>query len=302
MADDATQQPGSAADEGAGPKGVAIHIGLNLVDPEHYGGWDGRLAGCENDANDMLALSTSKGFDASTIITAEATAAGVSDAIAAAAETLQAGDILFLTYSGHGGQVPDTSSDETDQLDETWVLFDREMIDDELSALYATFRPGVRIVVLSDSCHSGTVTREVRYRETYLPHTASIGAAGDAKADQLKTKNMPYDVERRTYMAHKDLYDGIQRSLTPAGTKQRDVAADILLISGCADNQLSGDGPTNGVFTGNLLRVWQGGAFEGSYRELYAQLSNLMPASQSPNYYRIGRVDEAFDRQAPFSI
>jgi len=150
MADDATEQPGSAGEELAGPKGVAIHIGLNLVDPQHYGGWDGQLAGCENDANDMLALSTSRGFDASTIITADATASAVSDAIAAAAEALQGGDILFLTYSGHGGQIPDTSADETDQLDETWVLFDRELIDDELSALYATFRPGVRIVVLSD--------------------------------------------------------------------------------------------------------------------------------------------------------
>ena len=146
------------------------------------------------------------------------------------------------------------------------------------------------------------MTREVRYRETYLPHTAAIGAAGDATAGQLKTKNLPYDVERKTYMAHKELYDGIQRSLTPGGTRQREVAADILLISGCADNQLSGDGPRNGVFTGNLLRVWQDGAFEGSYRELYAQLSNLMPASQSPNYFRVGTVDEAFDRQAPFSI
>jgi len=103
-------------------------------------------------------------------------------------------------------------------------------------------------------------------------------------------------------MAHKELYDGIQRSLTPGGTRQREVAADILLISGCADNQLSGDGPRNGVFTGNLLRLWQDGAFEGSYREFYAQLSNLMPASQSPNYYRIGTVDETFDRQPPFSI
>jgi len=302
VADEATEQSGATGEEGAGPKGIAIHIGLNLVDPEHYGGWDGQLDGCENDANDMLALSTAKGFDASTIITADATAQAVSDAVAAAAETLQSGDILFLTYSGHGGQVPDQSKDEPDHLDETWVLFDRELIDDELSALYATFSPGVRIMVLSDSCHSGTVTRQVRYRETYLPHTAAIGAAGDVKADELKTKNIPHDVERKTYMAHKELYDGIQRSLPPGGAKQAEIGADILLISGCADNQLSGDGPRNGVFTGNLLRVWQDGTFEGSYRELYAQLSNLMPASQSPNYFRVGTIDEAFDRQAPFSI
>ena len=283
-------------------KGIAIHIGLNQVDPEHYGGWDGQLAGCENDANDMLALSTARGFQASTIITSAATAATVTEALSAAAETLQSDDILFLTYSGHGGQVPDTSTDEDDHLDETWVLYDRQLVDDELWALYARFQPGVRIVVLSDSCHSGTVTREVRYRETYLPHTARIGAAGEASADQLKTKNLPHDIERKTYMAHRELYNGIQRSLPHGGAPRSEVGANILLISGCADNQLSGDGPRNGVFTGNLLKVWQDGSFEGSYRELYRELSNLMPASQSPNYYRVGTVDETFDRQAPFSI
>lgn len=156
--------------------------------------------------------------------------------------------------------------------------------------------------MLSDSCHSGTVTREVRYRETYLPHTANVVLEGKASPDQIRTKNMPYDVERKTYMAHRELYNGIQASLPPGGANKGDIGADILLISGCADNQLSGDLPDNGVFTGNLLRVWEDGKFEGSYRELYAQLSNLMPASQSPNYYRVGTVDESFDRQAPFSI
>lgn len=295
MADEHTEQP-------EGPKGVAIHIGLNLVDPAHYGGWDGRLAGCENDANDMLALSMAQGFEASVIITADATAQAVSDAISGAAQTLQPGDVLFLTYSGHGGQIPDANGDEDDHLDETWVLYDRELIDDELWALYARFQRGVRIVVLSDSCHSGTVTREARYRDVHLPQTASIGAAGDVTAEQLRTKNLPYDIERKTYMAHKQMYDGIQRSLPPGGARRGEVGADILLISGCADNQLSGDGPRNGVFTGNLLRLWNDGAFEGSYRELYAQLSNLMPATQSPNYFRVGTVDESFDVQDPFSI
>ena len=296
MADDPTEG------EGRGATGISVHIGLNLVDPDHYQGWDGQLAGCEADAHDMVALAERQGFAASKILTADATADLVSGAISAAARRLSAGDIFFLTYSGHGSQVPDVTSDEDDHLDETWVLYDRQLIDDELRALYATFQPGVRIVVLSDSCHSGTVTRAARYRETYLPHTAAIGAAGEAKPDQIKTKNMPYDIERKTYMAHRKLYNDIQSSLGPGAANKAGLGADILLISGCADNQLSGDTPENGIFTGNLKRVWQDGSFEGSYRDLYAELSNLMPASQSPNYYRVGAVDEAFDRQAAFSI
>ena len=31
----------------------SLHIGLNFVDPKKYGGWDGMLAGCVNDANAM---------------------------------------------------------------------------------------------------------------------------------------------------------------------------------------------------------------------------------------------------------
>lgn len=282
--------------------GISLHVGLNLVDPDHYQGWDGELAGCEADADDMEALAMWRGFATTKLLSADATADAVRDAISAAAAELKAGDIFFLTYSGHGSQVPDVNNEEEDRLDETWVLYDRELIDDELWALWATFPPGVRIALLSDSCHSGTVTRGARYRETYLPHTVAIGAAGDVEAEQVRTKNMPYDVERRTYMAHRELYNGIQFSLPPGGAKRSEVAADVLLISGCADNQLSGDTPENGIFTGTLKRVWRNGAFEGSYRELWAELSNLMPASQSPNYYRVGAVDEAFDRQRPFTI
>lgn len=286
--------------EGIEVRGASMHIGLNFVDTAHYGGWDGQLGGCINDANAMSSLAESRRFETASYIDAEATAEAVIDGISRIARELAPGDIFFLTYSGHGGQLPDTNSEEDDHLDETWCLWDRELVDDELWSLWAKFEPGVRVVVLSDSCHSGTVTRERAYRDVYLPHTAAIGAAGTATADQIKTRNMPKDVEKRTYMAHKEMYDGIQQA-SPRG-ERNNVGADILLISGCADNQLSGDTANNGVFTGNLLRVWQQGAFEGSYQDFYQELSNIMPASQSPNYYRVGSVDEAFDRQAPFSI
>ena len=52
--------------------------------------------------------------------------------------------------------MPDASADEPDRTDETWVLFDRQLVDDELYEMWPQFVPGVRILVLSDSCHSGT--------------------------------------------------------------------------------------------------------------------------------------------------
>jgi len=35
----------------------SLHIGLNCVDPKEYGGWDGALSGCINDADAMKAMS-----------------------------------------------------------------------------------------------------------------------------------------------------------------------------------------------------------------------------------------------------
>ena len=60
----------------------------------------------------------------------------------AAAKALSAGDLFFLTYSGHGGQVPDVTGDEADKQDETWCLFDGQLIDDELYFELSRFASG----------------------------------------------------------------------------------------------------------------------------------------------------------------
>lgn len=126
------------------PRGLGLHIGLNEVDPDHYQGWNGRLKACEADARDMQAITSARGFASSCLMTREATAAAVTSAIAETANQLEAGDFFVLSYSGHGGQVPDASGDEPDLRDETWVLWDRQLIDDELYSLWGSFKPGVR--------------------------------------------------------------------------------------------------------------------------------------------------------------
>ena len=127
-------------------KGLSLHIGLNHVDPAHYQGWDGALNACIANARDMRALGKKKGFAGNTLLLdGQATAAAVSAAIQDAAKKLAKGDMLFLTYSGHGGQVRDTNGDEkdNDRMDETWVLFDRQLVDDELYALWGKFNTGL---------------------------------------------------------------------------------------------------------------------------------------------------------------
>ena len=76
-----------------------------------------------------------------------------------------------------------------------------------------------------------------------------------------------------------------------------------MLISGCQDNQLSGDGPRNGVFTEKLRRVWADGAFVGDYREFYQQINYLMRVlPQNPAYVMVGADNPKFDSERPFTI
>lgn len=293
-------------DKAATPKGLSLHIGINVVSADAYAGWTGPLAACEFDARDMTALAKAQGFEPTTLITAKGTRANVLGALRKAAKALKAGDLFFLSFSGHGGQIDDTSGDEDDKLDETWCLYDGQLIDDELYYELSRFAEGVRILVLSDSCHSGTVTR-----------APSPGEAATAARPRI----MPRAVGRRVYQQHKAFYDGLQREVAKAAgnakldpdtalanvvVSQRltalvkDFKPAVILISGCQDNQFSMDGANNGAFTEQVLRIWNEGRFKGSHAHFHAKVRNALPASQSPNLFTLGPA-APFLLQTPFT-
>lgn len=267
--------------------GASLHIGLNAVDPKHYSGWDGQLAACEFDANDMQALAKTQGFTKVTKrLTKGATRNRVLADIKAAAAKLKRNNIFFLTYSGHGGQVPNTGNDfEPDGYDETWCLYDGELIDDELYAALNRFAAGVRIFVLSDSCHSGTVLRAA--------HFSALGVT------PVRPRMMPRDIALRVYMDHQNFYDKLQQRGPDPRTRMR---ATGVLISGCQDNQTSADGDRNGLFTETLLAVWKNGKFKGDYHGFHKSIVKLMPPTQTPNYFTIGPANHGFEKQKPFTV
>jgi metacaspase-1 len=290
----------------SGRKGLGLHIGLNNVDPKHYGGWDGPLAACENDARDMAALAALRGIEPRLLITKKATRAAVLAGLRRAARALKGGDLFVLTYSGHGGQVRDASGDEPDKKDETWCLYDAQLIDDELYYELSRFAAGVRILVLSDSCHSGTVTRE---RE-------------DPPPSGLRSKMMPLAVGDRVYRAHADFYDRLQLDVKKAAGgavidpdaalaqlavsgRLSAIAAEFkpasILISGCQDNQSSYDGEHNGAYTEQLLKVWDHGAFAGNHAAFHARIKARMPGYQTPNLFTLGPAGR-FLAERPFTV
>ncbi|HEX8628190.1 MAG TPA: peptidoglycan-binding protein [Catenuloplanes sp.] len=309
--------------------GYSIHVGLNHVDPTAYGGWDGELAGCVNDATDMCALAVSQGYRPTMLLDEQATSTTVLAELRRAAGELSGGDILLFTYSGHGGQVTDVDGDEDDRQDETLVLWDRQLVDDELHRMWSQFAPGVRVVMLADSCHSGTAAKVMaaqRMRAAAVradvprvlptmtaggrgatgalppPSYAAEGAApGDPSAAALpRTRNLPVEAQQRNVAAMGPLYATVRLLSGPKAAAG--VRASVLLISGCQDNQLSYDGEQNGRFTQELLDVWQDGAFEGDYHSFHLAILDNMPADQSPRLFLAGAANDAFARQRPFAI
>jgi metacaspase-1 len=144
------------------PKGFSLHIGINEVDANRYRDFSPSvLQNCINDANDCMQIANHFRFDSARLCDAEADSQSVLRAISMAARYLEEGDMFFLTFSGHGSYVNDLNGDESDHKDETWCLYDRQLVDDELFRALTLFKPGVRVLVLAASCHSGSSIKDI---------------------------------------------------------------------------------------------------------------------------------------------
>ncbi len=88
----------------------------------------------------------------------------------------QAGDVIYIHFSGHGQQVTDIHGDEEDGFDEAWILYDAQfayakgkyegenhIIDDQINVWLHQLRTRVgntgKITVVADACHSGGSSR-----------------------------------------------------------------------------------------------------------------------------------------------
>ena len=292
-------------------KKYSLSVGLNAVDPKSYDGeWDGALACCEKDAKDINKVAVSLGYDKTEmLLTKSATRKNVLALLGAFAKELSAGDYLLLYYSGHGGQVTDVNGDEEDGADETWCLFDGELLDDEIYSCLSEFKPGVRIYVLSDSCHSGTVTK-----------AAVRKSLKDYHERRNLIKSMPATVGIESERRRKKFYRKIQTDLAAKSKKSKGsvaegavldvgnymwaVKASVKLLSGCQDNQESGASPDpfhNSDFTDRLLITWNGGKFNNNYEKFHRKIISQMPSNQTPNVFTLGPEDPEFDRQSPFT-
>lgn len=136
----------------------ALCIGIN-----DYPGTGMDLRGCVNDAEDWAAALAARGYVVQRLLDRRATKAALKTAFKRLVGAAKARDSLVITFSGHGTYQPDTDDDELDGYDEGLCPYDLStrgaLIDDEIRALFAPLHRDARLVLISDSCHSGTVTR-----------------------------------------------------------------------------------------------------------------------------------------------
>jgi subtilisin family serine protease len=273
----------------------SLHIGLNAVDAIHYQGWDGQLLCCENDASFYYELAKKARFERSTILlTQAATTEAVMHHLSDAAKTLKSGDLFFLSYSGHGGTIRDINFDEDDLQDETWCLYNRQFLDDELFEQFSAFEYGVKVFVVSDSCHSGTVTRVV-------PTELELALRRDLEAIysryQLRVRQAPAEVLDKTYRANKAVYKEVAEK---APVDVEAMGCSVTLFAACQDNQKAAEWESYGLFTTMLKRVLEADKVFKSYTDLFEKVKNEVPPFQVPNLFTYGNADARFTAEPPF--
>jgi hypothetical protein len=292
--------------------GIAIHISLNEVDPGHYGD-SFPLFSCDKDAARFFQIFAHTGEgDSNTFIpnigwtgtsfhNENATREKVIAELKKAAAFLVAGDFLWLTYAGHGSQIPDKNNREFDGYNETWCLFDGMLLDDELYELWTLFRPGVRILVISDSCHSGTILDAPKnHRSLALRSLVNQTLQRSGKRNRALRRDLALEI----YNKHAQFYDSIMDGLAGRDVFSREIKASIKVWSACQDNQEAGETDEGGLFSTSIIRQLGTREVRSSlnYQQLFHNIVKHFPSSQTPGEINIGQTDPSFDQEIFLSI
>nr|MDQ3834977.1 caspase family protein [Actinomycetota bacterium] len=124
------------------------------------------LRGCVNDTLLIGEMLRRAGFEVRLVHNQAATQRGILDRLSIEVAKLRAGDFFVFWNSSHGYQVNDREGDELyDYRDEAICTYDTDprdpFTDDKLGRILYRADPEATIFLGSDSCHSGSLTREM---------------------------------------------------------------------------------------------------------------------------------------------
>ena len=231
-----------------------------------YPGTQNDLQGCNNDSLNWANLLKNKyGFDIYCRITdQDATKANITKYMTDLIINSKPGDILVITYSGHGTSVSDVNGDEIDGKDEAICLYDGFMLDDEIRVVFDKLPQGVKLTFVSDSCFSGTVTRAF-----------------------LNVMNDFNYVSAPKYLPPKDTVDAFAVLGVPSKRPfaYPEEGMNHILISGTDDKSYSYDanigGSACGAFSYYAIKVLQEND-KLTYADFYKKISAYLPSQKYP--------------------
>lgn len=206
---------------------LSLHLGLNCVNPATYSGWDGSLNACVADATAMAALMARAGYTSRAVLNEQATLASLNGALKLFAKNTRPGDTLLLSFSGHGGR---SGPWLFNGYQETLCLYDGQLPDTTLHSWLSRFDPGVNLIIVLDSCHSGGMERDLPYH----PLRPKVRAAPAFITRQARV----FETQPRT---------------TLDAPRSNDLNA--LFLTACRPEETALDGPMNGAFTFSLLKT-----------------------------------------------
>ena len=217
--------------------GYSLHVGVNSPAPGRFGDLHD-LHGCDTAAQRMGELARARSFRDVRVRTdrGDTTCGAVAAWFSDMAKIAVPGDLVLFTFAGHGVQVNDVNHDEG-QYDQAILCTDGGIVDDTIHDWLAAFQSGVRVVLIADSCYSGSIVWFTFQRR----------------------------LMRSTALASRhSLWFGL--------AKAPKVAADVLLLAAVDDQTLAtGAAPGQDVppYTQALLDAWNQlhGEFSGGYRE-----------------------------------
>ncbi len=235
----------------------ALCVGINDYP---YDGSD--LNGCVNDANAWAQLLIDHydfpAGDVTTVTDADATKEAMMDGLKDLLAGAKKGDVLVFTNSSHGTYQADKDGDERlyDEALCPYDTADHVILDDELRELFAGLPSGVRLIVISDSCHSGTVLRA-------------------AVAENLPGLRTPDDRRVRFLspaLRGQKVIPNPWKAKPKAKEKYPESSMTALLLSGCKDIEYSYDALIGGSYHGAMTYYAIQAIREANYRLTWAQL------------------------------
>jgi len=267
--------------------GVGDYIYLRRQDDTESRLPAGDLRGPARDVVALKELLTKRfGFqeaDIQVVLDQEATEENVRQALHRLVQRAEAGDVVLFYYSGHGSRRLESNyqkkaeRDEADGWDETLVCADdnraqggyqgyRQLVDDELDQVFRALRAKTdNVIFISDSCHSGTVSRVLPAlaQVKYLPPAEGEAGVGE---------------ERFVFIPTRDLRE--------AGSED---GGNATLIAACLDEEQASDAEFpgagwHGALTYALLNVLGNAPADLTYRQLMDQIRQQVSArfSQTP--------------------